>query len=156
MKNNKGFVLLETAVVLIIVVMAMLGLYSTYSFVFKSLKQSEKYDNINDVYKLNIFYDMRKESVLDSLTSNFIKITSSDCTTYFDDSHCSNLMSDLGFSYFIYINKDMDLVLLDPSGLSNTDINYLKSLEFGTRYLVGAYGSDSDMHYVSLKVGDTL
>ena len=48
--NKKGFVLLETVIVLLVTVIAMLGLYTTYAFVFKNLKQARKYDNINDVY----------------------------------------------------------------------------------------------------------
>ena len=37
MNSKKGFVLLETVIVLIVAVVAMLGLFLTYSFVFKCL-----------------------------------------------------------------------------------------------------------------------
>ena len=156
MKNKKGFVLLETSVVLIIVVIAMLGLYSTYAFVFKNLKQSEKYDNINDLYKLNIFYNLMSDKGFPELSSsNFEKIVSTDCGDYFGStSYCSNVMSDLGFSYFIYTDKDIDTVLQDASSFSNTDINYLKTLEYGFKYLVGVREVDNEYYYISMKAGE--
>ena len=159
MRNKKGFVLLETAVVLIIVVIAMLGLYSTYSFVFKSLKQSAKYDNIDDLYKLNIFYRLMKSKGFPEVDSTgYIKITSSDCTTYFGDSNCSSLMSDLGFNYFIYVGTDIDGVLAagrnNLTNLYNTDINYMKTLEFNFEYLVGVKVIDNEYYYVSMKAGE--
>lgn len=161
MKSKKGFVLLETVIVLIVIIVAMLGLYTTYSFVFKNLKQAQKYDNINDIYKLNVFYKIRKQSNLDGISSNFVKITSSNCSTYFNDSNCSSIMSDLGFNYFLYTKVGVDKVLVGSlSGLSNTDIDYIKSLEFRFKFLIGVRCesgscSGNDNHYVYLKAGTT-
>ena len=158
--NKKGFVLLETAIVLIVTVIAMLGLYTTYAFVFKNLKQAQKYDNINDVYKLNIFYDLKKQTALNNISSNFVIITSSNCTTYFNDSYCSSLMSDLGFNRFIYTKVGMDTVLSgNLSELLNTDIEYMKTLEFNFKFLIGvkcdvSNSSGNDNHYVYLKAGE--
>jgi len=158
MKNKKGFVLLETAVVLIVVVIAMLGLYATYSFVFKNLKQSSKYENINDLYKLNVFYGLMENYQFPSgLTIGFVIINSSNCSTYFNDSNCSSIMSDLGFSYFIYTEDNIDDILFsDPTGngLSNTDINFFKTLETNYHYLIGVRNDSGEYYYISMKAGE--
>ena len=136
--DKKGFVLLETVIVLLVTVIAMLGLYTTYAFVFKNLKQARKYDNINDVYKLNVF------------------------STYFNETSevCQSLMNDLEFNYLMYTKTSMDSVLAgNTSGLSNTDINYMKTLEYNFKFLIGVHCNNndcngSDIHYVYLKAGE--
>lgn len=150
MKNKKGFVLLETIVVLIVTVICMLGLYLTYSFLVKNLKQSKHYDNINDVYRLNIFYKLMKEKGFPS--DNILKITDSNCSSYFD-ANCKSLMTKTEFNYFLYLNNDIDSILSNPTNLSNTDINYINILEHKFSYLVGVYQKNNEYYYVSLKVG---
>ena len=160
--NKKGFVLLETVIVLLVTVIAMLGLYTTYAFVFKNLKQARKYDNINDVYKLNVFYDLRNQEVLDSISDNFVVINSASCSAYFNETSevCQSLMSDLEFNYLIYTKASVDDVLSgNLNGLSNTDINYMKTLEYNFKFLIGVHCNNndcngSDIHYVYLKAGE--
>lgn len=160
--DKKGFVLLETVIVLLVTVIAMLGLYTTYAFVFKNLKQARKYDNINDVYKLYVFYDLKNQSALDSIGGNFVKITPSTCSTYFNETSevCQSLMNDLEFNYLMYTKTSMDSVLAgNTSGLSNTDINYMKTLEYNFKFLIGVHCNNndcngSDIHYVYLKAGE--
>ena len=55
--KKKGFVLLETVVVIVIVVIAMLGLFRTYLYLFGNLKLNRYYDNINDIYKVGLMYE---------------------------------------------------------------------------------------------------
>ena len=157
--NRKGFVLLETIVVLLVTVVSMLGLYLTYSFVFKNLNQTKYYDNINDVYKLNIFYNMMYSDI-DTGRNGYIIVNSNNCSDkLFGDYNCMDLMNKLGFEYIIYTDKDLDIILSSTSQsseLKNTDINYIKRLEHNYSYLIGVYKSNKDenYYYVSLKVGE--
>ena len=172
MNSKKGFVLLETVIVLIVAVVAMLGLFLTYSFVFKNLKQGSHYDNAIDLYRLNVFYNTMKSNGFPNddilviyanagTTDNIVK----NCTEYFD-SNCVDLMSKLDINYFIYLNSNTDDILLNEnikSKLKNTDINYIKKLDNHKSYLVSVYrnyingcnGDDCPYYYVSLQVGDS-
>lgn len=153
--KKKGFVLLETLIVLVVVVVSMLGLFLTYSFVFKNLKQGKHYDNINDVYKLNIFFGVLKDKnpLPSTDNSGFVLIDSSNCTYYFD-SNCSKLYLKVGFDKIIYTSSDLNTILNNPSGLDNTDINYIKKLEHGYSYLIGVYEKNGEKYYASLKVSE--
>lgn len=157
--NKKGFVLLETIVVLVITVVCMLGLFLTYSFVFKNLKQAGHYDNINDVYKLNILYKMINNNSLSSI-SDYKIVTPNECSTYFTDSSCSDLMSNrINFDYVIITTANVDDILFSHGNdLKPSDINYIKTLENNFKYLIGvklySYDSFEDDYYVSLKVGE--
>lgn len=152
MINKRGFVLLETVIVLLVAVICMLGLFLTYSFLIKNLDQAKHYDNINDVYKLNIFYKVMKENGFPS--DDFIKINNdNNCIQYFD-ANCQSLMTELNIEYILYINKDIDSILVNPLNLTNTDINYLKRLEHNYSYLIGVYQKNDEYYYVYLKVGE--
>ncbi len=151
MYKKRGFIFLETIIVLIVTVISMLGLFFTYSFLIKNLNQGRHYDNINDVYKLNIFYKLMKEKGFPS--DELLKITNSNCENYFDN-NCQLLMEKLGFDYFIYTKKDLDNILSNPTNLLNTDINYLKILEHNRSYLIGVYQIDNEYYYVSMEAGE--
>ena len=155
--NKKGFVLLETIVVLIVTVVSMLGLYLTYSFVFKNLNQEKYYDNINDVYKLKIFYDILKPSI-NTNDIGYTTAISTNCEiNLFNTANCNELMTKLGFEYFIYTDEDMDRILssFDPSStLKVTDIEYMKKLEHNYSYLIGVLKRNDKYYYVSLKAGE--
>ncbi len=154
MKNKRGFVLLETIVVLIVAVVSMLGLFLTYSFVFKNLNQGKYYDNINDVYKLNIFYKIMKEKGFPN--DELLIINNDNCEEYFDN-NCQDLNTNLNMNYFIYTNKNLNTILnTQNENLQNTDINYMNKLESNYSYLIGAYkiNDDENYYYVSLKVGE--
>lgn len=156
--NKKGFVLLETIVVLVITVVCMLGLFLTYSFVIENLKQARYYDNIGDVYKLNVLYSiLDKDSV--SNINNYEIITSANCSSYFEN-NCADLIdSRLKFNYLIITTADINSILASHnSDLKPSDINYFKTLENGYTYLIGFYNNgyqlEGNNYYVSLKVGE--
>lgn len=155
MYNKKGFVLLETITVLIVTVISMLGLFLTYSFVFKNLKQDKFYDNINDIYRLNVFYKsfIEHETLPSTSNSNYVFIDNNNCAEYFD-SNCLDLLSKLEFNKIIYTTSSIDDILSNPIGLDNTDINYIKKLDKKYMYLIGIHQKENEKYYSSLKVGE--
>ena len=152
--NKKGFVLLETLVVLLVTVVSMLGLFLTYSFVLKSLEQAKHYDNINDIYKLNVFYQSLIPNI--SAPDGYVKKTQFECERLFNDENCWPISSKFGFKYYIYTNRNIDDILADydPEVLLNTDINYMKTLDKKYTYLIGVRIINDEYYYVSLKVGE--
>lgn len=148
--NKKGFVLVETIIVLVVVIVSMLGLYKAYSFVFSNLKQNRYYDNINDIYKINI---VKKTFTSGYPSSNYIKIEAVDCTNYMSVD-CTDLYTLLNIDYVIYNNINIkDVILGTHTDLTNTDINYMKVLQNGHKYLIIHYQKDSKDYYASLSVG---
>lgn len=160
--NRKGFVLIETIIVLIVVVLSMLGLYKAYSFVFQNLKQNKYYDNINDVYKVNIF--RKAFNSYPSAQEGFLKVFRDDCSKYMD-TNCNALFDSFknnnNNDYLIYISENIDDFLNDygtgktgNSELNNTDINYLKTLESNRAYLIYHYKNiENRDYYASLTTG---
>lgn len=161
--NRKGFVLIETIIVLIVVVLSMLGLYKAYSFVFQNLKQNKYYDNINDVYKVNIF--RKAFNSYPSAQEGFLKVFRDNCSIYMD-TNCNALFDSFknnnNNDYLIYISENIDDFLNDygtgktgNSELNNTDINYLKTLESNRAYLIYHYKNINENrdYYASLTTG---
>jgi hypothetical protein len=58
--NRKEFVFIETIVVLVVVMVIMIGIYSSYSIINRNATKREKYDNINDIYKVNLIMSFYK------------------------------------------------------------------------------------------------
>lgn len=150
MKRN-GFILVETVIVLVIVIVSMLGLYKAYSFVSINLKQNRYYDNMNDIYKANII----KKAFIDGLpTGNYIKLTSSNCGDYISED-CEELYTLMGIDYVIVSNIEISSILSGShTGLSNTDLNYIKYLPAGYKYLMISYEKDNHNYYASLSTGE--
>lgn len=146
--RQKGFVLIETIIVLVVVIISMLGLYKAYSFVSINLKQNMLYDNINEIYKVNII----KKVVETYPADNYIKITSANCTNYMI-SDCTQLYTLLDIDYVIYNNIDVQSVLASPGTLTNTDKNYIKKLESGYKYLIIHSEKNDKDYYASLVMG---
>ncbi len=147
--NRKGFVLVETIIVLVVVIVSMLGLYKAYSFVFSNLKQNRYYDNINDIYKINV---IKKTFTNGYPSSNYIKIESVDCTGYMSGD-CTDLYTLLDIDYVIYNNINIKEVLSGThTDLTNTDINYMKILQNNHKYLIIHYESDNKDYYASLSM----
>ncbi len=51
MKNNKGFVLIETIIVVTIISLGLISIYSSFSTIFGKTKQKSTHENVGDIYK---------------------------------------------------------------------------------------------------------
>ena len=149
--KKSGFVLIETIIVLVVVVVCMLGLYKSYSFLFNNLKQNKYYDNINDIYKIN---SVKKLFLTGFPSDDYIKITTSNCASYMS-SDCTQIYALLGIDTVFYTGVNIDVVLTSASDLSNTDKNYMKFLENGHKYLIIHYVKNTFDYYSSLAIGGT-
>lgn len=148
--KKRGFILVETVIVLVIVLVSMIGLFKAYSFVSMNLKQNRYYDNINDIYKINII----KRAFIDGSSSgNYLKLTSSNCEDYMSED-CTDLYTLMGIDYILYTTDEIsDIISGVHTKLSNTDLNYMKYLPAGYKYLIINYQKDNHNYYASLSVG---
>lgn len=158
--NKKGFVLIETIVVLLVVVVCMLGLYKAYSFVFEDAKQNKYYDDINDIYKINIL----KRTFIEgypTIDSGYVKFEPSECAQYGMSEDCTSLLTEFKVRDVIYTTMNISEILdshvsTNIDVLSNTDIEYMKHLEDNHRYLIIRSSKDGYNYYASLSLGATL
>ncbi|MDD2409226.1 MAG: prepilin-type N-terminal cleavage/methylation domain-containing protein [Bacilli bacterium] len=51
MKNTKGFVMIETIIVITILMVGLISLYSSYSVIISRLQVKNNYDNVEYIYK---------------------------------------------------------------------------------------------------------
>lgn len=153
MNRKEGFVLIETIIVIVVVVVCMLGLYKSYSFVFNNLKQNMNYEKINDIYILNAIYKTLRELPQD----NYVKITPETCLSYMTED-CEPLFSSLEIDNLIYISIGAEDLMKDiqADGLSNTDINYISTLQRGYKYLILHYNKNEKDYYASLALEEAL
>ncbi len=150
---KKGFVFLETLLVMVVLSIAVLGVYSTYVSVTSNIDSRTYYDNIGDLYKTEIVRNWIDENNL--ITSeNYIKITSSNCSSYMSITNCSDYMDYLQIEN-IYINNSniVTLLELNDSRLSNSLKLYIKTMNNGNkRYIIVNYKRNNKNYYSSLRI----
>lgn len=146
MKKHNGFILVETIVVMSVVMIALLGLYNTYVSVIKKSTQKAYYDNINDVYRLNVITKLVDTSV--NSYNEGICTTTNNCTSILN----SLVPSDSGTT---------KKVILIPSGfnitnstqISNTLLKYLQSTDYNyNKLIILNYTYNGKERFASLEV----
>lgn len=157
--NKKGFVLVEAIMVMTIVVVSMLGLYTTSSKLLTRIKQYKKYDSINDVYKLSAIKDIVDKEISDAKTAfNGASACSSNGIETItgllsNNANIKKVYSDgtsLGFTNAYIVNT----YCLNLSSATKSLNNYLKTIDRENNYvyLVIEYLKDEDYNYASLVV----
>ena len=136
--NNKGFVFVETIVVLVVLITGVLGIYSTYSNVSTNIEKRDYYDNISDLYKTDIIRDKINSSLLSG--SGYIQIKTNDsaysCVSYMG-SDCNTLLTELNV-YDITINLvSISEMLGLSSNFNNSLVEYMKTISSDdNRYII--------------------
>ena len=150
---KKGFVFLETLLVMVVLSIAVLGVYSTYVSVSSNINSRTYYDNIGDLYKTEIVRKWINESSLVT-SNNYIKINSSNCSSYMNISNCSDYMDYLLVEN-IYINNSniATLLELNDTELSNSLKLYIKTMNNDNkRYIIVNYKRNNKNYYSSLRI----
>lgn len=150
---KKGFVFLETLLVMVVLSIAVLGVYSTYVSVSSNINSRTYYDNIGDLYKTEIVRKWINESSLVT-SDNYIKINSSNCSSYMNISNCSDYMDYLLIEN-IYINNSniATLLELNDTELSNSLKLYIKTMNNDNkRYIIVNYKRNNKNYYSSLRI----
>ena len=149
-KNNKGFFLAETIIVISLITTVMVFVFPNLSKLYDNFKnRAEIYDRVDDLYELKAIYDKYK----DSANENSIDSCSDDLeTTSMFDSNGIEL-SDL-YITDLYITKYMS----NPSKDNNYNFNkYLHRMkktsddEEACR-LIGVFKHDEKETYASIKI----
>lgn len=148
---KKGFIFMETLIVLIVLLVTVVGMYSMYIKVSTDIDNRRFYDNISDLYKTDILRNNVDESSISG--SGFLVITKDNCESYMK-SDCSTLMSSLK-AEGIYINLDpISTLVTSQNDLQNSLRNYLKTINNvkAKRYIIVNYKYNDKNYYASLRI----
>lgn len=166
--KKEGFIFMETIVVLVVVVLSLTLVLSSYSLYSRKMKEKKYYDNAQDVYLL---YTISKIGT--TSTNNYTKFSSSfwankdNCSTYMNTflGDCSTLFTDINLVNFGVINDVSEITKGTSTGLyDNGVIDYLKTVKVcndevvstcndKVRYILGVFYRDKKYYYASLKIG---
>lgn len=166
--NKKGFVLIETLVVMCVVTLSLLMLYKMYSTVSENLKNRKYYDNINDVYKVNAIeeiissfeLDKENENNIDFIRIKYDSIEDEISCNYNDNTDCSNTKdgSNIVFKELevknIYLNRTSITNLNDSTNVDNSAKEYIKTLDETKQYIIVNFERNGIDFYSSLEVGE--
>ncbi len=157
MKDNKGFVLIETMVVLTVTMISLLTLYSAYILILKNAQQKQYYDNINDVYKANVVLNLSEENKLYEFnnTNGYVAYTPSNCSAngaMVKD--CSELFNNLDITYAIYTKKGANINQSDTNIFVNTFKKYISSIDTNNANLIIIRDVNDKKYYASIVVGE--
>lgn len=111
--NKKGFVLMETMIVITVLSVALIFLYTTYVKVLGNASKVSYYDNVEDMY--SAYYASK---LYGKINNNEISIN-------------SDIITNLDIVNIIYLSKD-DILGLNNTNVLNYDgstINYIRSIE---------------------------
>jgi len=143
---KRGFVLLETLIVISLVSIALVSLYGTFNSVITNNKKNVLYDDVANIYKV---YYLKEYLDFNSLLDNQdIKIVS--CSN-FKNSSCNSLVNEFKINK-IYITK-YDLKSYNKDLYSSSFNNYLSILSNKDNYkyrLVVEFLNDDTYAYASL------
>lgn len=142
---KKGFVFLETLLLITVLTGTVLALYSNYITVTTNISSRVNYDRISDLYKVDVIRSYFKSDI--SLDSN-INVNSSNCLTYMNG-ECSSILDLLDVKE-IYILNDINNI----SDVPNSMKLYLKTIndsDSSHYYIVVQFKIDNDNYYGSLR-----
>lgn len=137
--NNKGYIFIETIVVLSITMVSLLVLFNGYSLLTKSAYQKKYFDNINDVYKVNIIKNMMKEN-------NNVSFVKTECTNFMNED-CTSVLDKFNIERVILTDN------LESINTTNDNfIKYLNTLEKDKKYIIIERKLNNKYYYASLKI----
>ncbi len=164
MKKN-GFMFVESVTVLVVVILSLTLLLSSYSLVVRKSKEKNYYDLPSDKYLLYNIGNLGDTSAEYSASGIFVANVNN-CSTYLSDrmSDCTQVFKDNNMIYFIFTpNLYNDLRTGASTRYSSGTIEYLKTLKRcndatpGTcnnpiGYIVGVFYRSGKYYYASLKL----
>lgn len=149
--NKKGFVFLETLVVIVVLSVSILGIFTIYNTVNSNIDERKYYDSIGDIYKAYVIKDMVN---LNNLTSeDVIKITKDNCTSYLSN-NCINVIGTLEIDS-IYINNISIEKLINGTNqyVPNSLKLYMKTIydnNDNNKYIIVSFNKLNNKYYSSL------
>ena len=145
--SNKGFIFIETVVVLVVLAASLIGLYSTFSSVINNIEKRKQYDNINDVYKVKIIKDL----IVNEPSGTYTIINNSNCTNYMN-SDCKEVFSELAVSEVLITGNNIQTIIDLDIDIPNTMKEYLKTVNKNEKSIIVRFNRGGKNYYSSLEL----
>ena len=127
--KNKGFVLMETIVVIVVISVALLTIFSSYNKILSKVKSENKYDTSEYIY-MTYYIKENLNSICSIGTINAESINNSNLTNYVNAISCT------GRSKFSLLNVEKIYVLTDLETMGTNGnkfdaymIDYIRKLD---------------------------
>ena len=122
--TKKGFVFIETIIVIVLLSVGIASMYSLMSNITTDIKMRKYFDNISDLYKTNI---IRNNTNKNLTGSTYLEITKDNCTSYMS-SNCNSLLTDLEVERVVINFTNLDNIINSDTTLPNSLNEYLKTI----------------------------
>lgn len=148
--TKKGFVFIETIIVIVLLSVGMASMYSLMSNITTDIKMRKYFDNISDLYKTNI---IRNNTNKNLTGSTYLEITKDNCTSYMS-SNCNSLLTDLEVERVVINFTNLDNIINSDTTLPNSLNEYLKTINSykTNKYIIVNYKYNNKNYYASLEV----
>src|SRR5574344_1290689 len=172
MKDKKGFIFVETIVVLVVVALALSIALSSYSLVTRRTKINYYYNNPSDMFLLHYLFTMGTTSSNNYLTETQAKyVNAANCSTVLTQfATCKDVLSDFGVQY-VGIIPNIKKALDDSSFANKLDggiIEFINQLQKCTKsntctgtenvdyipipYAIGVFYRENEYHYAAIVI----
>lgn len=175
--KKKGFVFMETIMVLIIVAIALASLLASYSMLQRKARQAETYDKVSDKYLLYAIATLGNTSGTAYLNVGDFVLTEDKCSVFdnptpehpmasvLTEDECRGIFNDYNLKY-LYKIDDVGEVLDWNSDkgknatkiYDNGSLEYIKTLQKydgkskPIKYIVGVFYRNEKYYYASVKL----
>ena len=148
--TKKGFVFIETIIVIVLLSVGIASMYSLMSNITTDIKTRKYFDNISDLYKTNI---IRNNTNKNLTGSTYLEITKDNCTSYMS-SNCNSLLTDLEVERVAINFTNLDNIINSDTTLPNSLNEYLKTINSykTNKYIIVNYKYNNKNYYASLEV----
>lgn len=148
--TKKGFVFIETIIVIVLLSVGIASMYSLMSNITTDIKTRKYFDNISDLYKTNI---IRNNTNKNLTGSTYLEITKDNCTSYMS-SNCNSLLTDLEVERVVINFTNLDNIINSNTTLPNSLNEYLKTINSykTNKYIIVNYKYNNKNYYASLEV----
>lgn len=148
--TKKGFVFIETIIVIVLLSVGIASMYSLMTNITTDIKTRKYFDNISDLYKTNI---IRNNTNKNLTGSTYLEITKDNCTSYMS-SNCNSLLTDLEVERVVINFTNLDNIINSDTTLPNSLNEYLKTINSykTNKYIIVNYKYNNKNYYASLEV----
>lgn len=131
--NKKGFIFTETIIISVVVLGALIFIYTQFMNINKSYQKSFRYNNVDKLYAVKNIIDYINTDGLDNLISSFtgeyIDITTCPSQYFIETTYCQDLYKNLGIKTVLFVKEDIT-TLKNQNNLPFTEEmkSYLKTI----------------------------
>lgn len=154
--NKKGFMLAETIVISVVVLGALIFIYTQFMTVNKSYQNSFHYNTVDKLYATKNIVEYIKTDglylLMSSLTDEYIDITDCSSAYFVEGNYCENLLHNLHAKTVLFTKEDItDLKKVSNLPFSEGLKRYIKTMSFDKEDRYRIIVEFEDNTYASLK-----